>query len=288
MSEGRASVSALIESHQRRLNGFMRVRVRDDSTAEDLVQDTWAEVLRRIDTFDSGRGSFWTFTKIWAAIVLKRHWDEKTPETVELDDDRDVERAADGSGGGQDIAASADLAAGLPDGLAVEDRVHAARTLLDLLCHVMACSRPPHEVIVFGFSKLLWKPSEIVEELSDRPLRGLAARLEADYRAAVPIPAVRAAFSPLLEKLDRPLGDLIEDPRTRRGNESLLARVAGDTTLADYYPDAGNAEAAVTRWWDAVKRAVFSEIRREGDGAVFAWLYGPDAAGSARQEVGGS
>ena len=91
----------------------MRVRVRDDATAEDLVQDTWAEVLRRADTFDPALGSFWTFTKIWADIVVRRHWDEKIPEPVEIDDDRGVECAVEA--GGEPDAAGANLAAGLPD-----------------------------------------------------------------------------------------------------------------------------------------------------------------------------
>ena len=225
MAEERASVNALIEAHQRRLYGFMRVRVRDDATAEDLVQDTWGEVLRRADTFDPARGSFWTFTKIWADIVVKRHWQERIPEAVEREDDRESEPAA-GASGGEDLS-GADLAAGLPEGSNVDDRLHAARTLLDLLCRILACARPPHEIIVFGFSKLLWKPSEIVEDLADRRLLALAARLQEDYAASVPIPAVRAAFAPLLDKLERRLGDLIDDPRTRRANESLLSCVAG-------------------------------------------------------------
>ena len=82
-------MNALIEAHQRRLYGFMRVRVRDNATAEDLVHDTWGEVLRRADTFDPARGSFWTFTKIWADIVVKRHWQERIPEAVERGDDRE-------------------------------------------------------------------------------------------------------------------------------------------------------------------------------------------------------
>ena len=33
-----------------------------------------------------------------------------------------------------------------------------------------ACTRPPHEVVTFGFAKLKWTPREIVEELSDTRL----------------------------------------------------------------------------------------------------------------------
>jgi hypothetical protein len=268
-------VSALIESHQRRLYGFMRVRARDDDLARDLVQDTWSGVLRRIDTFDSTRGSFWTFTKIWADIVLKRHWQGKTTEPVDLDTERAIDAGSEGD------AIGVDLPAGLPEGLALDDRLHAARTLLDLLGRVTACSRPPHEIIVFGFSKLLWKPSEIVGDLSTHPLKSLAARLEEDYLAAVPIPAIHAAFAPLHEKLTRPLGDLIGDPRTRRGNQRLLARIAGDTTLADYYPSDRGAEAAVTQWWDAVKRAVFNDMRRGAKGSPFSWVHAERASARA-------
>jgi RNA polymerase sigma factor (sigma-70 family) len=267
-------LNALIESHQRRLFGFFRARVGDDETARDLVQDTWAELWRRAETFDPDRGSFWTFTKIWAAIVLKRHWDDVRAR-------REESATLDRSCGPSDSAEAGVEGLGEAHASTAEERVDVVAALLELLCFVNVCFRPPHEVIVFGFSKLKWRPSEIVEELAGRRLDELAARLEDDYRTVVPMPAIPVAFCPLRGRLAYPLGHLVADPRTRRAYTRLLPRVVGGTTLEEYFPAGRSAEAVVTQWWDTVKRAVFNEVRRAGRGALFRRLQAECAAAPA-------
>ena len=51
----------------------------------------------------------------------------------------------------------------------------------ELIERLGRCPRPPHEVIVFGFSKLEWKLREVVRDLEDPPLEVLAVRLVRKY-----------------------------------------------------------------------------------------------------------
>jgi hypothetical protein len=121
----------------------------------------------------------------------------------------------------------------------------------------------PHEVIAFGYVKLLqWKPTRVVAELSDTALDGLADRLEEEYFRFVPLPEVRDAFAPLRQNLSRHVPDCDADPRAKEPYASLADRVAGHTLLREYFPTTGTAEAAVTRWWAAVKRVVAEEVLR--------------------------
>lgn len=161
----------------------------------------------------------------------------------------------------------------LPAVLAAPDRRMATRRAWgELLDRLGRSRRPPHEVIVFGFCKLGWKPRDVVCELGDKPLRALAARLERECTFGEAF-AVQP-FAPLHARLRRPLVDSIRDPRTRRLYADLLARTAGTTTLRDYFPAASErqAEAAVVHWWHSVRRSLVAETLRIGRGDLFEWV----------------
>lgn len=251
MYERQAKYEQLIQAHQLRLRGFMRSRTRDDALADDLAQETWVEVLRRIDTFDEAKGSFWAFVLIWAKFVLKRHFASTVPEAAH---EEGAELGADSRSVNPETALAQ------------------ARVITELLRRVLACSRPPHEVITFGFSKLKWRPREIVDELCETPLSNLAERLEREYTAMVPSPAIRAAFRPLHARLANRLDALLRDPRTRRAHAGLLQRIAGETALQDYLPADSSAEEAVVWWWGFVKRAVLTELQAAGTGDLLEWI----------------
>ena len=251
MHERQGKYDRLIEAHQGRLRGFMRCRVRDDVAADDLAQETWVEVLRHIDTFDEAKGTFWAFALIWAKLLVKRYHSAARAEP----------------GHEECEVLGADPRSPNPEAALIQ-----ARVITELLRRVLACPRPPHEVITFGFSKLKWKPREIVEELCETRLRGLAQRLEAEYTALVPSPAVRQAFRPLHERLSRPLGKLVRDPRVQRSYAGLLERVTGETTLKDYFPADHPAEEAIVWWWGFVKRAVLTELETAAHGDLFEWV----------------
>ncbi|MCK6554923.1 sigma-70 family RNA polymerase sigma factor [Candidatus Binatia bacterium] len=270
------AVGDLIATHQQRLYGYFLGRVRDDSVARDLAQETWIEVWRRADTFDPHRGGFWTFTRIWADFVFKRHGTALSVERKHRAEERVPVTLGD-----PDASTNATMVSGTMVGPTVggsrggvEHAVQCAAAFAELLSRVARCARPPHEVIVFGFNKLGWKPGDVVSELADLPMGVLAARLEREYAAATAVPAVHQAFAPLRNKLSRTLGEVVRDPRTRALCAALLDRVVETTALREYFSAAAvrDPEAAIVHWWHSVQRSVIAETVRDGHGNLFEWL----------------
>lgn len=279
MPDVAADLGDLVRQHERRLYGFFRVRVGDDSAAGDLAQETWVEVLGHGDTFDPGLGSFWTFTRIWAGFVLRRHWEARGRE-------RERERG-DGGPSGNDEPYHPDPGERFDARvLAAEDATSLSRALRQIVCCAFACPRPPNEIIAFGFTKLEWKPREITMNLSDSTLDELASRLERDYVALVPDPEIAAAFEPLRGKLEQSFADLVSDPRSKRAYAHVPDGPTGPIELRAYFAPDANAESTVTRWWDTVKRAVFRQLREQG--ALGQAADGPGRAGPAGPKVHGA
>jgi DNA-directed RNA polymerase specialized sigma24 family protein len=254
----------LIESHQRRLVGWFRMRVGDPDVAADLTQRTWVDVLERIHTFDPQRGNFWTFTKIWAQFVLRQYYSEGKHLWLHAhpaDDDADAE-----PDGQPAVWSRATEAGGSPD---IEEVLQSSALLIDLVQQVLRCRRLPHEVIAFGYVKLLeWKPTRVADELSDIDLQRLAERLQDEYLRCVPRSEVRAAFGPLRESLSGRVGACDVDPRVKERYRDLADRIAGTTLLRDYYPPTGTREEAVTRWWASVSRVAKEDLLRLSTGPV--------------------
>jgi hypothetical protein len=159
-----------------------------------------------------------------------------------------------------------------PRALNPETALVQARVTTELLRRVLACPRPPHEVVTFGFSKLNWKPREIATELCDVRLFDLAQRLAREYEALVPSPAVREAFRSLHDRLALPLGEVIRDPRVRRSYARLLDRVSGETILRDYLPGDHPAEESIVWWWGFVQRAVLTDLERSPPADLLEWV----------------
>ena len=262
----------LVESHHRRLLGWFRARVGDRDLAADLAQRTWVEVLERARTFDPERGAFWTFTKIWSRFVLLRHYSELRHLWLFTLDHGELGDVPNGQPGSTSDAAIAPLDqwAGAP---AAEALLSASAVFLELLHHVFQCKRLPHEVITFGFVKLLdWKPQRVVAELADQSLQDLAARLEAEYLRYVPLDGVREAFGPLREKLGCSLEHIQVDGRTSGAYQELLHRTAGASLLREYFPRDTDPREAVTRWWSAVNRVLKVRLLELGRGPLAEWL----------------
>ncbi len=272
---GPSQLGDLIRQYQARLCGFFRARTRNNAIADDLVQETWLEVMRHWKSFDPNKGSFWTFTRIWADLVLKRHWADSKREgrrisatgpthatddtTVVPGEGSPMARLAPGDAAQWEVAR--ETVAPPPD-----FDLHQGRMLTEILGCVTAARRPPHEILVFLLSKLSWKPSEVVAELGAQTLFDVAEGIERDYASTTRIPAVARLFVPLHEKLRRRVAESIADKRTQDSYSALLDRIAGETRLQDYFGSSTPPADQVGRWWSAVERAA---------------LYSQAAAGSA-------
>jgi hypothetical protein len=139
----------------------------------------------------------------------------------------------------------------------------------ELLTVTFATASPPHQLIVFGFTKAAdLKPRQIAADLSNVPLRVLAERLEQTYceQSDLPDARIRPAFEPLRDGLERRFDEVVRDPTTLATYPNLHAQTVGETTLTDYYT--GEPTANLTQWWHAVKRRVIADLQRRQDGPL--------------------
>jgi hypothetical protein len=137
------------------------------------------------------------------------------------------------------------------------DGIIEASLFSDLVNRAFRSASPPHQLIAFGFCKLMeWKPGEIVTRLSDIPLRTLAKKLEEDYiNCGVSRDHVGAYFKALHDQMDLRCYETIKDPHI---GETLRDQIVGDTTLRHYYKD--KPEADIAHWWEAVRRRVRNDF----------------------------
>ena len=266
-------LDGLVRRHESRLYGFLRPRVADDATAEDLAQETWVEVLRHANTFDPEQGTFWTFTRIWADFALRRHWRTRQ---------RERSRAAaappsiDPEGGELDAGEHPDIGR-----LTADEAARYGEDLRNVLHCALSCARPPNEKIAYGFSKLGWTRQEIAMDLTPEILNSLAARLEHDYRAIVPDPGIAEAFAALREALAQCLSELAFDPRSKHAYAHVPDVPTGSLALEAFVGPDASVESSVSRWCEALKRAVFARLDQEG------FFDDSDAAPKPRPNRGG-
>lgn len=250
-------LSQLVETHHRRLRGWFRARVGARADAEDLAQRTWIEVLKRAHTFDPSRGTFWAFTLIWADFIRRRYWHEGSRAPLASGDASDLEKLRSAP---TEPADDAVAASSLP-------------VFNELLRRTLGCRRLTHEILAFGFVKLLgWPPKRFVAELSSASLSELVAHLEREYVREVPDRDVRSAFAELARGLTQRLGDSRVDPRVLAPYDSLRQRTIGELALAELYLTHSSPEECVTRWWAAVGRVVTASIADADDGPLAEWL----------------
>ncbi len=260
-----SDLQALIATHERRLVGWFRSRVVDGDIAEELAQRTWQEVLRHGHTFDPQRGAFFTFTKVWAEIILKRQRTE-----VALRRRREIGLEAEGE---EDDAVDPILrTAAQLQSYDVVDLDH-ERVFMGLLALTLSCRRLPHEILAFGFVKLLdWKPARVVAELSDELLDRMSALMADEYTLDVATQDVRPAFAGLHHKLQQTLAQVDADPRAKKPYSDLMNERTGGTLLRAYYREVSTPEMAVVRWWSAVARALVEKLVVLREGPIAEWI----------------
>jgi len=233
-----------------------RVRRRED--VEDISQDTWTEVLKKLSKYDYQRANFVAFVKNHAHWKMVAYY-EKLGEWGRVEIlAQDLLRNFEEESGATDILKRVKDSSPSP-----EEIIEKAELLDRFLKVAFSSSIAPHQLISFGFARLLeWRPREIVAELSEQFLRNLEARLEDDDSRILlgQRTYLRERLSPLREKMDCQVDDVIEDPNTRAVYAHLLNRLVGQTKLSDYYTIHGNPEQNIDEWSWSVKRRVLLEL----------------------------
>lgn len=261
------AITQLYKAYQKAVYGFIRARVRQDADAEDVAQETWIEVWKKLPAYDPAKGSFFTWIRYWAGLKLLRHYkelkdwrrihvliSELRSRYPDLDEEEEI----------ADIIDRLTIAEVQPD-----EPEKDAEEYAYILRITFEKGGYPWQLIAFGFNKLIdeWKPKRIVAELSDSELQKLGKKLEYDYLAESMLPEeeVRDCFEPLRGQMSRLVGDVLlpGDTVSRENLREILSIHVGDTTLRNYYGK--DPEANISDWSNKVRKRVFREVVQRGN-----------------------
>lgn len=281
-----AAFQELRRRYERKVYGYVRVRIDNDMDADEVAQKTWLEVWQKMPTYDPARGTLIAFVLFWAGIFLKRYYDEKhTPQarvllfsqlghTYDVEEESEVETEL--------ARLSMESPADIPGAVKEEAQDHENTTSLtevytELLRLTFHGTSPPHQLLTFGFVKLLgWKPQAVAASLSSVILRELEERLETAFvnRTQLKEDVAAACFDQLRKHMQETFGDVVQEPITRKTYPHLLAYRVGTTTLQQYFTklDGEGWADNIVKWRAAVHRRVWKEVQHLTHGPLFDWL----------------
>jgi DNA-directed RNA polymerase specialized sigma24 family protein len=245
------------------VRGFITARVDSPKDVEELV----SKVFDRLPKFDPDRGSFLTFIRRVCSNVMIDHYRGRNigQRVVFLIEDLHLQRS---DGDSDDPKSERDYLAGLtaPE-LTPEELARRNESYEWLLRTAFEGDSPPHQLIAFGFVKLLeWRPAEVVDELSEEALMDLGIKLEDDYLACGAFRddprRGRDCFVKFRQRMKMPFAAAIDDPTTLATYDQRISggTVVGETLLVQYYTS--NAEDNIVQWWDAVRRRLRAAVAR--------------------------
>jgi hypothetical protein len=246
--EGNADAfGELFINYEKAVFGFIMAHGANRTDAQEIAQETWKKIWQKIPTYDPCYGTFAAFARYWAGIMRRRCYE----------------------GISRRRRLEADLAHTPRTRLSVPDAMLLPLLYEELLRMTFGSASVPHQLIAFGFCKLLeWRPSDVVSRLSHIPLRELTFLLEDAYiRAAQPpadrVERLRSCFAPLHKAMYAPLAMLVSNGTAGKTDPALLPCVVGQTTLSLYYTDNADTKqsaADISQWWFAVERRLKGEL----------------------------
>lgn len=264
---------ALHARHKKAVYGAIRARLDSDDDAEDVEQQTWAEIWQKLATYDPRRAdSFVSFVKYWAGIMVLRWFDSnRTTRAMEITfssllqhypemaDDDDVTRILE--------------RAREKDNPEEERKSLSWETCQALEKVAFESPFPPHHILAFGFCVLLkLKPQVIVAEFSTIPLRRLVLIFEQKFLDASKLPQAMVAqlSHPVKNRMDSRVKAFVTEPKTVKAyNElrtkqglPLMESVIGDTTFEEYFTKKGTPTGHVTSWWFTVQRRLQTDLAK--------------------------
>jgi DNA-directed RNA polymerase specialized sigma24 family protein len=246
--------------YQREVLGYLRARCARKEDAEDIAQLTWKVLWEKISQYDPKRANFAAFAKYWAGLQLLQWYDrwENRPQVTLLFSEIEA-RHADLE---PDATVDEILArAGKIINTDIPSSMEAAENYRNLLASAFGSHAPPHQLLAFGFCKILERtPRDFVSTFSEVTLDDMAVQFEAEYKSELPMQAaeIESALGALRFDLKYPLSAVLREPATYTAYRHLLERKAGDTRPRDYYQEA--PEQSVSHWIYAVRRKVVRQI----------------------------
>jgi DNA-directed RNA polymerase specialized sigma24 family protein len=241
------------------MKGYIRVRIHSDLDQEAILQDAFIRIWKSLPKYNPDRAPLVAFVikhAIWALADSRRSLIHKEALFSELIDRyptlKNDEEIVDFLGK-QEFSKRGS-----------EDTVP-TEVYDELWKLTFNISHPPHQLIVFGYCKLLaLEPRAIVSEYSDSTLKTLGSNLEDKCLAGSMLSGenIRSCFHKLRENLDLPLYAVLEERKTREIYKRMLNRLTGGTRLTDYFTE--SPAANIAHWWSAVERRVQSRLRKQG------------------------
>ncbi|MGO4884612.1 MAG: RNA polymerase sigma factor [Bryobacteraceae bacterium] len=253
----------LVDLYSPILKGTIRSRLEPDD-AEEALQNAWLRIFSSLEKYDPNRAPFIAFCR-WhatnAAIDVIRRKRRMRQEV-----------AAEDLGGRQGFEGDREPLDWLASTQSWEEAASMERfdeevapqlreaIYSQFLQLAFSLPRPPHELICYGFNKLLeWEPRRIVSDLGPEALKGVLKRLETELeeKSSLEAGAVEACFEALRQRLRVRLKDLLTDRRTQRRYQALLDRVVAGTLLREYF--SSDPAADISAWWWGVQRRLVAE-----------------------------
>ncbi len=246
----------LYKNYHNSIKGYIVSHLVDRSYTEDIEQETWSKISQIICDYDPKRGSFYSFIRYWAGIMVLRvnskifkWWKEQL--FSEFPDEGESENGEE----------SIDRKNFKPSDTSPEYFLEKCEKFLKI---TFKCGGLPHQLIAFGFNKLLtgWGPNEIVEELSSERLKVLTEKLIMDYKQESKLPdyIVDKAFKPLKKKMRKKVKDVLGQRDLENLYEKLLDKIIGVTKLENYYGK--NPVGNIADWSYKVREKVMREIKK--------------------------
>lgn len=247
----------LYQIYHREIRGYLRARS-PSADVNDLFQETWTQLWSKISDFDPARGNFAAFAKYWAGIMLLRYYDQrqKRSQLTELFSELAPEYETFGR---DELAEQVVARAGNTLTSELQASLELTEAYRNLLFQTFGSGAPPHQLIAFGFCKLLdYTPRQFVTDASDINLFDLTLIFQRAYQNEAPALSseIGMALQPLHRALPQPLSEIITEQATRLAHAALLDRITGTTTPHDYYTDVQNPEPDVSHWVYGVRRRI--------------------------------
>jgi hypothetical protein len=270
--------------------------VKNEADAEDICQETWVWLHEKISGYDPDKGRFYTYIITHARILVLRYFrkhNKQQQAEVLLTDlhCQDIDISSDAAR----TVNNGDGTCSSPVDMLIQAEDESGKT--DNLSFIMEITfregGPPHQLIVFGFSELVFPlqeekhsklsvenapdtkqqpaglkparrksgyPKKVVRELSGRQLSLLSTELEEKYAyySGLPKTELSAYFYPLREKTEKRVREVVQDGELMAKLKDSLDKKAGETFLSQYYGK--NPEANVSNWSYRVKMRVMNYI----------------------------
>lgn len=246
----------LYKNYRNSIKGYIASHLVDRSYTEDIEQETWSKIFQIISDYDSQKGSFYSFIRYWAGIMVLRvnskifkWWKEQLFSEFP------------GEGESENAEKSIDSKNFKPSDTIPEYFLEKYEKFLKI---TFKCGGLPHQLIAFGFSKLLtgWGPKEIVEELSSERLKVLTEKLIMDYKQESKLPdyILDKTFEPLKKKMGKKVKGVLGQKDSENLYKKQLDKIIGMTKLENYYGK--NPEGNIADWSYKVRKKVMREIKK--------------------------